>query len=128
EEMVSKFLSKYFPYSRMLELRREIVNFWKFPTESVFEAWERFKSCLRKCPDHRILFLNQILTFYNGITMIDLERLMVAADDSNESDDDEPSEMIEDQKSIHYLSGSLTPSSDPVVTFLSPLTLWIPIE
>ncbi|GKC32658.1 hypothetical protein Tco_1039952, partial [Tanacetum coccineum] len=33
--------------------------------------------------------------------------------DSDESDNDEPSEMIEDQKSIHHLSGSLTPSSDP---------------
>ncbi|GJR43332.1 hypothetical protein Tco_1311435 [Tanacetum coccineum] len=39
--------------------------------------------------------------------------------DSNESDDDEPVEMIEDQKSIHHLSGSLTPSSDPVFASLS---------
>ncbi|GJW69426.1 hypothetical protein Tco_0123850 [Tanacetum coccineum] len=31
--------------------------------------------------------------------------------DSDESDDDEPSEMIEDQKLIHHLSGSPTPSS-----------------
>ncbi|GJY69674.1 hypothetical protein Tco_0472656 [Tanacetum coccineum] len=41
--------------------------------------------------------------------------------DSDESDDDEPSEMIEDQKLIHHLSGSPTPSSDPVVASLSPL-------
>ncbi|GJY28784.1 hypothetical protein Tco_0404551 [Tanacetum coccineum] len=40
--------------------------------------------------------------------------------DSDESDDDEPSEMIEDQKSIHHLSGSPTPSSDHVVASLSP--------
>ncbi|GKE46302.1 hypothetical protein Tco_1477560, partial [Tanacetum coccineum] len=40
--------------------------------------------------------------------------------DSDESDDDEPSKMIEDQKSIHHLSGSPTPSSDPVVASLSP--------
>ncbi|GJW26972.1 hypothetical protein Tco_0040783 [Tanacetum coccineum] len=39
--------------------------------------------------------------------------------DSDESDDDEPSEMIEDQKSIHHLSGSPT-LSDPVVASLSP--------
>ncbi|GJZ41337.1 reverse transcriptase domain-containing protein [Tanacetum coccineum] len=38
---------------------------------------------------------------------------------SDESDDDEPAEMINDQKSIHYLSGSPTPS-DPVVASLSP--------
>ncbi|GJT67538.1 reverse transcriptase domain-containing protein [Tanacetum coccineum] len=79
EEMVFKFLSKYYPYSRALQLRKEIFNFRQLPTESVFEAWERFKS------------------YYD------------------ESDDDEPSEMIEDQKSIHHLSGSPTPSSGPVV-------------
>ncbi|GKD36526.1 reverse transcriptase domain-containing protein [Tanacetum coccineum] len=199
--MVSKFLSKYYPYSRALQLRKEILNFRQLPTESVFQAWERFKSCLGKCPDHIILLLNQIHTFYNGITMIDQERLMVAAggnfmrktpqeaydlienmthhhfqwdaevyydtttdmsdhyskttfisseqvevlgndtgyiiqsiqhnpglghpntfyySDSDESDDDEPSKMIEDQNSIHHLSGSLTPSSDHVVASLSP--------
>ncbi|GJX74610.1 reverse transcriptase domain-containing protein [Tanacetum coccineum] len=133
EEMVSKFLSKYFPYSRTLQLRKEILNFWQLPTESVFEAWERFKSCLRKCPDHRILLLNQILTFYNGITMIDQERLMVAAGvliilrllslrenelRSLESKLDTQFKVIQDQ--IHHLSGSLIPSSNPVVTSLSP--------
>ncbi|GJU79460.1 ribonuclease H-like domain-containing protein [Tanacetum coccineum] len=161
--MVSKFLSKYFSYYRTLQLRRDFLNFQQLPTESVFEAWERFKSCLRKCPDHRILLLNQILTFHNGITMIDQERLMVAADvliisrllllrenelrsleskldtqfkvfniiqdqvilkpftlQTSESDDDEPSEMIEDHKVIYHLSGSPTPSSDPVVASLSP--------
>ncbi|GJS32882.1 hypothetical protein Tco_0531264 [Tanacetum coccineum] len=186
---------------RTLQLRKEILNFRQLPTESVFEAWEMFKICLRKCTDHRILLLNQILTFYNGIMMIGQERLMVAAggkfmrktpkeaydlienmtqhhfqwdaelyyntttdmsahytettfslrervevlgkqngytiqsvqhnpgpghpntfyySDSDESDDEEPSEMIEDQKSIHHLSGSPTPSSDPVVASLSP--------
>ncbi|GKA51474.1 reverse transcriptase domain-containing protein [Tanacetum coccineum] len=159
--MVSKFLSKYFPYSRTLQLRKEILNFWQLPTESVFEAWERFKSFLRKCPDHRILLLNQILTFYNGITMIDQERLMVAAGsnfmrktpqeaydlienmtqhhfqwDAEDqviltpftihSDDDEPSEMTEDQKSIHHLSASPTPFSDPVVASLSLILLLPP--
>ncbi|GJX30431.1 hypothetical protein Tco_0238510 [Tanacetum coccineum] len=74
--MVSKFLSKYYSYYRALQLRKEILNFWQLPTESVFEAWKRFKSCLWKCLDHRILLLNQILTFYNGITMIDQERFM----------------------------------------------------
>ncbi|GJZ30028.1 hypothetical protein Tco_0575075 [Tanacetum coccineum] len=39
--------------------------------------------------------------------------------DSDESYDDEPYEMIEDHKLIHHLSGSPTPSSDPVVASLS---------
>ncbi|GJX07303.1 hypothetical protein Tco_0195235 [Tanacetum coccineum] len=40
--------------------------------------------------------------------------------DSDESDDDEPSEMIEDQKSIHHLSGIPTPSSDSETDTLLP--------
>ncbi|GJS35789.1 reverse transcriptase domain-containing protein [Tanacetum coccineum] len=104
--MVSKFLLKYYPYSKVLQLRKDILDFQQLPTESVFEAWERFKSCLRKCPDHRILLIDQILTFYHGITMIDREKIMMAAggnimrpghphtvyySDSDESDEDEPS-------------------------------------
>nr|GEV75089.1 hypothetical protein [Tanacetum cinerariifolium] len=76
--MVSKFISKYYPYSKALQLRKNILNFWQLPAESVFEAWERFKSCLRKCPDHRILLVDQILTFYYGITMIDREKITMA--------------------------------------------------
>ncbi|GKC79340.1 reverse transcriptase domain-containing protein [Tanacetum coccineum] len=73
--MVFKFLSKYYPYSKALQLRKDILNFQQLPTESVFEAWERIKSCLRKCPD--LLLLDQILTFYH--TMIDRDKFMVAA-------------------------------------------------
>nr|GEZ68972.1 hypothetical protein [Tanacetum cinerariifolium] len=39
--------------------------------------------------------------------------------DSDESNEDDPFEMIEDHKPIHHLSGSPTPSSDPVVASLS---------
>nr|GEV56014.1 hypothetical protein [Tanacetum cinerariifolium] len=35
--------------------------------------------------------------------------------DSDESDEDEPSEVLEVQRSIHHLSGSPTPSFDPIV-------------
>ncbi|GJZ81910.1 reverse transcriptase domain-containing protein [Tanacetum coccineum] len=178
EEMILKFLSKYYPYSRALQLRKDILNFRQLPTESVFEAWERFKSCLQKCPDHRILLDHQILTFYHGITMIDRDKIMVAAGgnimrktpqeaydlienmtqhhfyaqievlgkqttytiqsvqhqpgpghpntvyylDSDESDEDEPSEVLDIQKPIHSLSGNPTPSSDSMVESLSPLS------
>ncbi|GJV42255.1 retrotransposon protein, putative, unclassified [Tanacetum coccineum] len=74
--MFLKFLSKYYPHYRALQLRKDILNIRQLPMESVFEAWERFKSCLRKCPDHRILLLNQIMTFYHGITMIDQNKIM----------------------------------------------------
>ena len=62
-----------------MQLRRDILNFQQLPMESVFDAWERFKSLLRKCPYHNILLLDQILTFYNGITPNDRDRIMLAA-------------------------------------------------
>ncbi|GJV11937.1 hypothetical protein Tco_1353478 [Tanacetum coccineum] len=39
----------------------------------------------------------------------------------DESDEDEPSEVLEVHRSIHPLSGSPTPSSDPIVESFSPL-------
>ncbi|GJZ85956.1 reverse transcriptase domain-containing protein [Tanacetum coccineum] len=200
--MILKFLSKYYPHSRALQLRKDILNFQQLPMESVFESWERFKSCLRKCPDHRILLIDQIFTFYHGITMVDRNKIMVAAggnimrktpqeaydlienmtqhhfqwdaevyydtttgvnahysdttstlsaqikvlgkqtaytiqsvqhqpgpghpntvyySDSDESDEDEPSKVLDIQNPIHSLSGNPTPSSDSVVESLSPL-------
>ncbi|GJW48996.1 reverse transcriptase domain-containing protein [Tanacetum coccineum] len=38
EEMVSKFLSKYFPPSMVTKLRNDISNFRQLPDESLFEA------------------------------------------------------------------------------------------
>ncbi|GJR73611.1 reverse transcriptase domain-containing protein [Tanacetum coccineum] len=43
EEMVSKFLSKYFPPSMVTKLRNDISNFRHLPEESLFEAWELYK-------------------------------------------------------------------------------------
>ncbi|GKF05423.1 reverse transcriptase domain-containing protein, partial [Tanacetum coccineum] len=85
-EMVSKFLSKYYPYSKALQLRKNILNFKQLPTETIFEAWERFKSCLRKCPDHRILLVHQIFTFYHGITRIDRDKIKVAVGGNHAED------------------------------------------
>ncbi|GKD75861.1 putative reverse transcriptase domain-containing protein [Tanacetum coccineum] len=43
EEMILKFLSKYYPYSRALQLRKDILNFWQLLMESVFKAWEKIQ-------------------------------------------------------------------------------------
>ena len=44
--------------------------------ESLYEAWERYKDLLRKCPHHGLPVWLQVQTFYNGLgsntrTMID---------------------------------------------------------
>ncbi|GKD38907.1 reverse transcriptase domain-containing protein [Tanacetum coccineum] len=86
EEIIHQFLSKYYPHSRALQLRKDILNFQQFPMESIFEVVERFKSY-----------------------------------DSDKSDEDEPSEVLDIQKPIHSLSGNLTSSSDYVIESLYPL-------
>ncbi|GJW66762.1 reverse transcriptase domain-containing protein [Tanacetum coccineum] len=68
EEMVSKFLFKYFP-PMVTKLRNEISNFRQLRDESLFEAWERFKLSIDRCPNHNMFPVNQIDTFYNGLTL-----------------------------------------------------------
>ncbi|KAL5574885.1 hypothetical protein UlMin_016584 [Ulmus minor] len=51
-ELVQKFLSKFFPPTKTAKLRNEITYFTQYDQESLYEAWERFKEMLRKCPHH----------------------------------------------------------------------------
>ncbi|GJW38796.1 reverse transcriptase domain-containing protein [Tanacetum coccineum] len=118
DEMVSKFLSKYYSYSKAMQLRKDILNFQELPTELVFEAWERFKSCLRKCPDHRNLHNDQILTFYQGITMINRDKIMmVAGGNIMRKTPQEAYDLIENMTQHHYHP---TPSSDSIIASPSP--------
>nr|GFA81346.1 reverse transcriptase domain-containing protein [Tanacetum cinerariifolium] len=51
------------------KLRNEITNFRQRPDESLFEAWERYKLSIDRCPNHNMLPVTQINTFYNGLTL-----------------------------------------------------------
>ena len=68
---------KYFPPSKNAKLRNEITIFQQLDDESLYEAWERFKELLRKCPHHGIPHCIQLETFYNGLNAH--TRLMVDA-------------------------------------------------
>ncbi|XP_024021315.1 uncharacterized protein LOC112091556 [Morus notabilis] len=52
EDMAQKFLIKFFPPSKTSQLRAEITQFRQFEYEQLYEAWERFKEILHKCPQH----------------------------------------------------------------------------
>nr|GEX05517.1 reverse transcriptase domain-containing protein [Tanacetum cinerariifolium] len=66
EQMAKMFLGKYFPPSMVTKLRNEITNFRQRPDESLFKAWERYKLSIDHCPNHNMLPITQIDTFYNG--------------------------------------------------------------
>ncbi|KAM6543139.1 hypothetical protein CsatB_007586 [Cannabis sativa] len=67
QELAERFLMKYFPPTKNAKLRKEITSFQQFEDESLYEAWERFKELLRKCPHHGIPHCIQMETFYNGL-------------------------------------------------------------
>nr|GEU28771.1 hypothetical protein [Tanacetum cinerariifolium] len=69
EHMAKMFLRKYFPPSMVTKLRNEITNFRQRPDESLFKAWERYKLSIDGCPNHNMLPVTQIDTFYNGVTL-----------------------------------------------------------
>ncbi|GKA42685.1 hypothetical protein Tco_0735345 [Tanacetum coccineum] len=47
----------------------DISNFCQIPDESLFEAWERYKLSNDRCPNHNMLPVTQIDTFYNRLTL-----------------------------------------------------------
>ncbi|XP_073124940.1 uncharacterized protein [Henckelia pumila] len=65
--MASKFLAKYFPPAKSAQPKIEITTFKQQDYELLYEAWERYKELLRKCPNHNFPDWEQIELFYNGL-------------------------------------------------------------
>ena len=54
EELVEAYLSIFFLPTLTSEMRGEIIAFKQKEDESLYNAWERYKQVLRKCPMHGI--------------------------------------------------------------------------
>ncbi|KAJ9567662.1 hypothetical protein OSB04_003628 [Centaurea solstitialis] len=67
EGLCSKFLSRFFPPSKIDKLRAEIRSFQQQDGETISEAWERFKHLLNSCPSHELNKSEQVQTFYSGL-------------------------------------------------------------
>ncbi|GKB07540.1 hypothetical protein Tco_0835824 [Tanacetum coccineum] len=63
EDLKSKFLNKYCPPGRTAKKIEEINNFQQEPDETFYQAWERFKELLMKCPNE----MQEVILFYNGL-------------------------------------------------------------
>nr|GEY10333.1 zinc finger, CCHC-type [Tanacetum cinerariifolium] len=61
------------------EVKNEITNFRQRPDESLFEAWEHYKFSIDRCPNHNMLPVTQIDTFYNGLTLRHRDTINAAA-------------------------------------------------
>ncbi|XP_058742365.1 uncharacterized protein LOC131614837 [Vicia villosa] len=61
------FLSRFFSHNRFMDAKTAIATFTQFSNETLCEAWERYKSMLRKCPNHGFDDMSQIHIFRNGL-------------------------------------------------------------
>ncbi|GJS00255.1 reverse transcriptase domain-containing protein [Tanacetum coccineum] len=71
DDLVSKFINKFFPPSKTTNLRNEITRFQQRFDETFYEAWDRFNDLLRACPHHGFSELHQLDTFYNALNSND---------------------------------------------------------
>ncbi|KAL0453492.1 UNVERIFIED_CONTAM: hypothetical protein Slati_1327300 [Sesamum latifolium] len=77
--LTQKFLTKYFPPAKTAKMLNDITSFVQLDRESLYDAWERFKSMLRKCPHHELPVWRQVQTFYNGVTLANRATIDAAA-------------------------------------------------
>ncbi|GJR11268.1 hypothetical protein Tco_0793920 [Tanacetum coccineum] len=48
----------------------EINNFQQVSDETLFQAWDRFKELLMKCPQHYLTEMQEVILFYNGLDIL----------------------------------------------------------
>ncbi|GJR84080.1 reverse transcriptase domain-containing protein [Tanacetum coccineum] len=72
-----------FPYSLTHHVIawNDISNFRQLLDESLFEAWEHYKLSVDQCPNHNMLPVTKIDTFYNGLTLRHQDTINAAAGD-----------------------------------------------
>ncbi|GKC70082.1 reverse transcriptase domain-containing protein, partial [Tanacetum coccineum] len=79
DDLVSKFINKFFPPSKTTNLQNEITRFQQRFDETFYEAWDRFNDLLQACPHHGFSELYQLDTFYNALNSNDQDSLNSAA-------------------------------------------------
>ncbi|XP_045802421.1 uncharacterized protein LOC123896006 [Trifolium pratense] len=67
QELEMKFMDRYFPIHKYLERRQDITSFEQGDSETLYDAWERFKLYLKKCPKHGLDNHTQMQHFTQGL-------------------------------------------------------------
>nr|GEV83523.1 hypothetical protein [Tanacetum cinerariifolium] len=65
-----KFVSKYCPPAHTAKKMEDINNFQQGPDETLYQAWERFKELLMRCPQHYLTDMQEVILFYKGLDVI----------------------------------------------------------
>ncbi|XP_015947582.1 uncharacterized protein LOC107472583 [Arachis duranensis] len=75
DDLVTKFLAKFYPPQRVIRLKAEVQTFTQMETEPIYEAWERYKALVRKCPSNMFNEWEKLQNFYEGLTLKSQESL-----------------------------------------------------
>ena len=67
EELVEAYMSRFFPPALTSDRRGEIIVFKQGDDESLYNAWERYKRLLKRCPMHGIYLTAHVDIFYHSI-------------------------------------------------------------
>src|ERR1044072_2969441 len=68
EDLAQKFTTKFFPRALLRKMKNDIMTFTHVDSENMYEALERFKKLLRKCPQHSLTLAQQVDRFYDGLS------------------------------------------------------------
>ncbi|KAJ9547373.1 hypothetical protein OSB04_019916 [Centaurea solstitialis] len=60
EDLRSKFMSRFFPPSKIEKLRVDIHTFRQADEKTISEAWERYKDLMKSCPSHGLTKSEQV--------------------------------------------------------------------
>ncbi|XP_020423025.1 uncharacterized protein LOC109950012 [Prunus persica] len=113
DDLSKKFLAKFFPPAKTAKFRRDIMSFAQYEKEPLYEAWERFKDLLRKCPHHELPTWIQVQTFYNGLSQTSRTLVDAAAGEALMAKTaTEAFELLETMPSNNYQWPSPHPSSE----------------
>ncbi|KAK5776623.1 hypothetical protein PVK06_044583 [Gossypium arboreum] len=103
EQMIKKILLKYFPLAKMAKLRNDIYSFVQMDLDTLYDAWERYKDLLRRCPHHGLALWLQVQTFYNGVNPSTRQMIDAAAGGTiNNKTPEEAYEFIEEISLNNY--------------------------
>ncbi|KAL1544111.1 hypothetical protein AAHA92_21006 [Salvia divinorum] len=77
--MVELFLYKYYRPSETLKRQAEVTQFMMKPHETIREGWKRFKSLMKRCPNHSLNGGQQVVIFYRESTPEAIRELNLSA-------------------------------------------------
>ena len=106
-------MERFFPPALTFKRRREIITFKQGEEESLYNAWERYKKLLKRCPMHEIDQITQMDIFYHAMNyslkgIIDASCFKAFKRKSVE----EANQIIEDLAKSNYRASSETSGSN----------------